>query len=272
MINGDGHLLGPNTMMANAIIETVEVASAVLDKQVKHISPEFYKDKIVLDAGCGEGRLIKYFVKHGARMGVGIDISREYMMSGLRNSDVVVCNEKFKFGKKEKVVFIHSSAGEIPLKDSSVDTIIAFALLHHISDKSNFISECKRILVNGGNLVVVDPNGGHFLRNLINRLGRKFGFLTEAEKAIKIGHFNQILNRFQFSIKQIKFESFFGDIATHLSLVIYKKNRLFGKMIQCLIPFCFVVDLFLDVTLFKIFPSLAWRYFLVARKEQVVGG
>lgn len=243
--------------------------SMVLDKQLKHIDSELYKGKIVLDAGCGDGRFIRYFAERGAKMAIGMDISRDYMISKSREDNILVYNKKVKVNRSRKVFFIHSNVENVPLKNGSIDTIVAFALLHHIPEKSDFISECQRVLVKGGRLVIVDPNGGHFLRNLMNKFGRKIGFLTETESAIDIEQLKEILNHTSFSIQQAKFESFFGDISVHLSFVVFKKSRLFGKMIQYLTPFCFMFDLFLDATLFKIFPSLAWRYFLLSRKENI---
>lgn len=241
--------------------------SIVLDKQVKHIAPELYKRRVILDAGCGNGRLVRYFAAYGAKKAIGMDISYDYMKSGLAQKEFVVYNKRVRAQKNVNAFFAQSDADSLPVRSSSIETIVAFALLHHLPQKRDFISECRRALVDGGRLVIVDPNGEHFLRELMNRLGRRAGFLTEAESAIDIKELKRLLSGFNFSIEQVKFESFFGDINAHLSSVVFKKNRLLGRMIQCLTPFYFAVDLFLDTTLFKAFPSLAWRYFVLCRKQ-----
>jgi len=239
----------------------------VLDKQVRHIAPDLYKEKVILDVGCGDGRLVRYFAASGAKKAIGMDISCDYMKSRLMQKEFVVYYKRISPEGDGNGFFIQSDAGMLPVKNNSVETVVAFALLHHIPQKQNFISECRRVLVNGGRMIIVDPNGRHFLRNSMNKLGRKLGLLTEEESAIDITELKRLLDKFNFLIEQLKFESFFGDINAHLAAVVFKKNPLLGRMIQYLTPFYFAVDLLLDATLFKVFPSLAWRYFLLCKKK-----
>ena len=42
---------------------------------LKPVSPEFFKDKVVLDGGCGKGRHLKLAAEWGARDVVGVDLS-----------------------------------------------------------------------------------------------------------------------------------------------------------------------------------------------------
>jgi SAM-dependent methyltransferase len=227
-----------------------------------------YKNKIILDVGCGNGHLVNYFAKHGARLAVGTDIAFYYIQSGRKERHFFVYNEKLRQGENTNVSFINSDVRRLPFKDSSFEMVLAFALLHHINEKTNFISECRRILVAGGRLVVVDPNGGHFLRNIANRYARGVNFLTEAEEAINIAQLKKILTGNGFYVEEIKFESFFGDMSAQLAFILYNNNRILGKMLQYFTPFCFAVDSVLEATLFKLFPNLGWRFFVLSRKEK----
>lgn len=240
----------------------------MLYKQIRHIPPDLYKNKIILDAGCGNGHLVSYFSKHGARIAIGADIAFNYIQSGRSERDFFVYNEKLRQEENTNVRFVNSDAQNLPFRDGSLGMVIAFALLHHISEKSYFISECRRILVSGGRLVIVDPNGGHFLRNVVNRCARKVKFLTETEESIDIVQLKEILNRHRFSVEEIKFESFFGDMSAQLAFILYNKNRILGKMLQYFTPFCLAVDTVLEATLFKLFPNLGWRFFVLSRKEK----
>jgi ubiquinone/menaquinone biosynthesis C-methylase UbiE len=241
--------------------------SIAVYKQIRHISPDLYKNKIILDVGCGNGHLVHYFAKHGAKAAIGTDIAFYYIKSGQQEHEFSVYNEKLRPGENTNVSFINSDAEKLPFKNSSFEMILAVALLHHVKEKSNFISECRRILVPGGRMVIVDPNGGHFLRNIVNRYARKIHFLTDTEEAIDIAQLKNILNRNGFSVEEIKFEIFFGDLSAQLAVIIFKKNRILGKIFQYFTLLCFAIDMFLDATLFKLFPNLGWRFFILARKE-----
>jgi SAM-dependent methyltransferase len=242
--------------------------SVVIYKQIRLIPPDLYRNKVILDAGCGQGRLVYYFAKHGARMAIGTDLAYYYIKSGQTVDEFFVYNEKIRPEKSENISFINSDIEKLPFKDDSFDMILAYALLHHAVEKSNFISECRRVLAVGGSLVIVDPNGGHFLRNMVNLYARKIGFLTETEKAIDIAQLIGILYRYGFSVKDIKFESFFGDLIAQLSYIIFKKSRILGRALQYFTLFGFALDIILDATLFKLFPNLGWRFFVLAKKER----
>src|SRR5207249_4131866 len=43
---------------------------------IKPIQPDFFRDKLVLDAGCGNGRHALYAARYGARDVVALDLSQ----------------------------------------------------------------------------------------------------------------------------------------------------------------------------------------------------
>lgn len=253
---------------ADATLRPCLCDSIALYKQLRHISPDLYRNKIILDVGCGNGHMVHYFAQHGARISIGVDIAYYYIKDGQKEREFFVYNEKLKPRLNSSISFINSDVEKLPFKDNSFEMVLAVSLLHHVNEKSNFISECQRILSVGGSLVIIDPNGGHFLRKIVNQYARKIGYLTETEESIDIVQLKEILNRHRFSVEEIKFESFFGDMSAHLALIIFNKNRVLGKMIQYFTFFCFAVDAVLDATLFKLFPNLGWRFFVLSRKEK----
>jgi ubiquinone/menaquinone biosynthesis C-methylase UbiE len=110
---------------------------------------QFVKGKDILDIASGSGygtNLLK--TNGGAKTALGVDISQE-----------AVEHSNKKFGKSG-LKFIQGEASGIPLKDSSVDVVISFETIEHMSesDQGKFIKEIKRVMRPSGLLVMSTPN------------------------------------------------------------------------------------------------------------------
>jgi len=103
----------------------------------------YIKKKRVLDIACGEGYGSAAMLKAGARSVVGIDISHDACLSA-----------KTKYGLDARV----GNALEIPLPQHSVDVLISFETIEHLSDPEKFLKECRRVLVPKGKLIISTPN------------------------------------------------------------------------------------------------------------------
>jgi ubiquinone/menaquinone biosynthesis C-methylase UbiE len=99
---------------------------------------------IILDVGCGTGRLIPHIKKHAIQEGIicGLDYSIN-MLS--------IARHKFPQGK---IWFINSYAEQLPFRNHSFDKIICFAVFPHIDHKAHAVSEFFRILKQDGILVI----------------------------------------------------------------------------------------------------------------------
>lgn len=104
---------------------------------------EFVTGKDVLDIACGEGYGSAAFLKARAKSVVGVDISPE-----------ACSHAKAKYGIDARP----GDAMAIPLDDKSVDLIVSFETIEHVSDPHKFLSECARVLREKGRLVVSTPN------------------------------------------------------------------------------------------------------------------
>ncbi len=105
------------------------------------------ENKILLDIGVGGG----YITIEMAKMGLKI--------ISLDMSNVVLDNiKKYKSDLKLKnITTINSNAEEIPLKDESVDYIVANAVLEHLPNEAKAINEWKRVLKPKGRIMITVP-------------------------------------------------------------------------------------------------------------------
>jgi 2-polyprenyl-3-methyl-5-hydroxy-6-metoxy-1,4-benzoquinol methylase len=104
---------------------------------------DFVGGKRVLDIACGEGYGTDALLKAGATSVIGMDISEE-----------VCAHARNKYGIDARP----GDAENIPLADQSVDVIVSFETVEHISSPAAFLDECVRVLAPGGLLIISTPN------------------------------------------------------------------------------------------------------------------
>ena len=105
---------------------------------VKNFSKNFKSDSKVLDAGCGNGKNIKYF--NDTCNIVGIDNCIDF---------VNICNDR-------GYNVIYSDIRNLPFENNSFDFIISIAVIHHFDkedDRLKSINELIRVLKPGGKLL-----------------------------------------------------------------------------------------------------------------------
>lgn len=105
----------------------------------------FVKGKRVLDIACGEGYGAAALQKAGAASVIGVDISEEACL-----------HAQEKYGIETRP----GSAEQIPLVDKSVDLIVSFETIEHVSNPLRFLDECARVLAPEGRLLISTPNKG----------------------------------------------------------------------------------------------------------------
>jgi SAM-dependent methyltransferase len=111
----------------------------------------------VLDIGCGSGELAKYVVTQ-RYLGIEID---EYSL------------------KKAKLKFPdHVFISCFPNESEKFDTVVALAVIEHISDPVQFLRDCTRHLseLDDSSIVITTP---HPLFEWIHALGASLGFFSK---------------------------------------------------------------------------------------------
>jgi ubiquinone/menaquinone biosynthesis C-methylase UbiE/predicted DNA-binding transcriptional regulator len=100
----------------------------------------------VADLGAGEGTLSQILAKN-ARKVIAIDISERMVEVGSRLAkDQGFTNLEYRIGDLE----------EPPIADNSIDLVVFSQALHHANSPQKAIAAARRILRNGGRLVILD--------------------------------------------------------------------------------------------------------------------
>lgn len=122
-----------------------------------------FKNKKVLDLGCGTGSILIPLAKQGVNV-TGVDISkycikklREYCKEEGISATLMVSNEK-----------------SVPIKNEKFDIVLLIDVLEHADNPQGVISEMKRVLKKNGKVFVTVPWKYHplvqfkFLRKLLS--------------------------------------------------------------------------------------------------------
>lgn len=97
----------------------------------------------VLDVGCGEGRFAAALAEAGARV-VAIDVAEE----PLSRARALRADLDLRLVEPE---------GPWPLEDSSFDVVWAGETIEHVADTAAWLSEVRRVLRSGGELLLSTP-------------------------------------------------------------------------------------------------------------------
>jgi SAM-dependent methyltransferase len=103
---------------------------------------QFVLGKSVLDIACGEG-YGSAALSTRAKNVIGMDVSYE-----------AIEHARSRYGLDARI----GSAEAMPLPDASVDTVVSFETIEHLSSPPEFIRECHRVLRPEGQLVISTPN------------------------------------------------------------------------------------------------------------------
>ena len=130
----------------------------------KYPTHRMFENKRVLDLGCGAGGKAVYYATLGAEEVIGVDILPKYEKEAMSLAKA--------HGVEKKFHFYCADAENLPYPDNSFDTIIMNDAMEHIKNPEAVISECMRLLNDGGLLFInfppyCHPYGAH-LSDAIN--------------------------------------------------------------------------------------------------------
>ncbi|MEQ8667402.1 MAG: class I SAM-dependent methyltransferase [Rhodospirillales bacterium] len=119
---------------------------------------ELFRDKVILDAGCGSGKFSHALARFGAKKVIGIDIGERGLAFARKQQ------AKVDYG--DRVDFRYGSTFDIPLEDESIDLVWSNGVIHHTLNYEKCVEEFYRVLKPGGTLFL-HVNGCFGLYELI---------------------------------------------------------------------------------------------------------
>lgn len=124
--------------------------------EIEHIQrydslKEVVRDKMILDAACGEG-YGSYLMSQTALRVTGLDIDSQS-----------ISHASEKYGN-ENVKFFVSTIDQMPFEDNTFDVVVSFETLEHVNFETQmlFMSEIKRVLKRDGILILSTPNKKYY--------------------------------------------------------------------------------------------------------------
>ena len=187
------------------------------------VRPEFFKDKVVLEGGCGKGRHTKIAAEWGAAEVVGIDLgdgveSAFALTRSLPNVHIVQCD-----------IF------KLPLK-KAFDYALSVGVLHHTPDpKGAFVSLASKVK-KGGNISawVYGAENNEWISKFVNPVRERFTsqisqpLLYQLSKLPTLGVFlttKLVYRPINAAAKTVANRLFYNDYLNHLGTFGWREQH-----------------------------------------------
>lgn len=132
-------------------LQTEEERRLKQDKIPLYAKFALYKDKKVLEIGCGIGTDGIQFARAGA-LYTGVDLTER---------GVAISKERFhSFGQCGE--FVKANAEMLPFANNSFDHVYSFGVIHHSPHPERIVSEIYRVLKPGGTITIMLYNRTSF--------------------------------------------------------------------------------------------------------------
>ncbi|MCX7748926.1 MAG: class I SAM-dependent methyltransferase [Clostridia bacterium] len=114
---------------------------------------EMFKDKVVLDIGCGAAGKTLFYATQGVKKIYGIDVVERYERDANK-----LAKEK---GLLPQFQFVLGDAANLQFEDGFFDSIIMNDAMEHVDDPMGVLKECYRVLKPGGRVYLNFPPYHH---------------------------------------------------------------------------------------------------------------
>jgi ubiquinone/menaquinone biosynthesis C-methylase UbiE len=164
--------------------------------------------KVFLDYACGNGAQAITAAKYGARLSVGIDISRKSIENARTDAKAA--------GVEGSTRFVQADAENTKLPDNSIDVILCSGMLHHL-DLSFALPELRRILAKGGKILAVEALDYNPAIKFYRMLTPEMRTEWEAAHILSLADI-KFANRF-FDISDVRYWHITSIVSPHLRFI-----------------------------------------------------
>ena len=125
--------------------DTSYIVGTELNDDIKRwLQSQFTRDDVVLELGCGTGTFAEAVVPSVKHL-VATDMSEPMLQQA-----------RAKLGGHSNVEFQKQDAYNTTFDDSAFDAVLAVNLLHIVNDPALILQECRRVVKDGGEVVLAD--------------------------------------------------------------------------------------------------------------------
>jgi SAM-dependent methyltransferase len=151
----------------------------------ERLTRQMLADQTVLDFGCGYGgRTVEYAVQGHARKVIGVEPVLAHINLARRYAAA---------RKVFNVQFELCTQAEIPLPSASIDIVLSYDVLEHVSDPRQSLREIERVLRPGGKAFLVFPVYDGALSHHLDYIVRVPGLHWIFEPSTLINAINSVL-------------------------------------------------------------------------------
>lgn len=185
---------------------------------------------IVLDLGCGDGKIsFNIKIKTGARV-IGVDVSVEKVKEAKDLIEVVLCDLD----------------RPLPFRSGVFDLCCGLDVIEHIINIDGFLFEIHKTLKDRGKFIIVTPNLASFVERMLLLLGyqpqnievskyHKFGSLRRTPP---VGHFRgftlsaltEMLEHHNFRIEKVGVTTYYGGLLKCVDVFLGKIRKTLGSL------------------------------------------
>ncbi|MBI2060437.1 MAG: class I SAM-dependent methyltransferase [Nitrospirae bacterium] len=240
------------------------LAARTFDRAVALVDLDEIRGLRLLDLGCGDGRHASYFQEKAECLAIGVDVSLGHLRRGVAKSPRTVCGEDIEVAGGRTV---QAAIEVLPFRSSSFDAAWLSQVFHHLSSPVDALQEARRVLRDGGKLFLVDPNGGHISRPIVNWVGRRTRLMSPDESAMDPDRIVQLLEENGFQVRRRCDHTLLSDFILYCAEVLALGSSRAAKGLLLMLHLTVKVDALADRFLLPRFPRWAWKSLLVAEKS-----
>ncbi|MCK4589179.1 MAG: methyltransferase domain-containing protein [Nanoarchaeota archaeon] len=127
------------------------------------VGKDFFKNKVILDGGCGTGRHCYYASRYGAKMLVGIDLGESIEVAYRNNQE------------NQNAHFVQADIYHLPFKERTFDYIYSIGVLHHLPNPEAGFRKILALVKKKGFISIwVYGREGNFLLKLMDPMRKYF--------------------------------------------------------------------------------------------------